>query len=319
MKLVDKLIAGIESQDIRSIARAISLVEDSVIENDGLRDVLYLMERLYPKGGRASIVGVTGAPGSGKSTLVDVLALEFAKVGKKVAVLAIDPTSPFTGGAILGDRIRMMRSLENPQIFMRSMATRGALGGLARATYEALTVLDAAGYDLILVETVGVGQVEVDVVRTVDTCMVVLVPGMGDAVQTFKAGIIEIADLFVINKADREGADLVQRDLNLLLSLANYSDASWKPPIQQTVATEAKGVAALLDSIQKHTQWLKSSSEGADRRRRIIKEAILRGAGEQLLARAMQNQESLLTQLVEKCLERKLDPISASLRLSDRT
>lgn len=316
MKLVDKLVAGIKAHDIRSIAKAISLVEDSVVGKDDLKDVLHLMEQLYPIGGRASIVGITGSPGSGKSTLVDVLALEFARQGKRVAVLAIDPTSPFTGGAILGDRIRMMRSLENPQIFMRSMATRGALGGLARATFEALTVLDAAGYDLILVETVGVGQVEVDVVRTVDTCMVVLVPGMGDAVQTFKAGIIEIADVFVINKADREGADLVQRDLNLLLSLANYGDDNWKPPIQQTVATEGKGVDALLNSIQKHTEWLKSSSKGADRRRRIIKEAILRGAGEQLLARAVRSHDVLLTELVEKCFERKLDPISASRRLT---
>ena len=316
MNLVDKLVAGIEAHDTRSIAKAISLVEDSINGQDELKDVLYLMERLYPKSGRATIVGVTGAPGSGKSTLVDVLALEFARQGKRVAVLAIDPTSPFTGGAILGDRIRMMRSLENPQIFMRSMATRGALGGLARATYEALTVLDASGYDLILVETVGVGQVEVDVVRTVDTCMVVLVPGMGDAVQTFKAGIIEIADVFVINKADRDGADLVQRDLNLLLSLANYSEGNWKPPIQQTVATEGSGLNALLSDIQRHTDWLKSSSQGAERRKRIIKEAILRGAGEQLLARAIKSQGALLDDLVERCLQRKLDPISASMVLS---
>lgn len=316
MNLVDKLVAGIEAHDTRSIAKAISLVEDSINGQDELKDVLYLMERLYPKGGRATIVGVTGAPGSGKSTLVDVLALEFARQGKRVAVLAIDPTSPFTGGAILGDRIRMMRSLENPHIFMRSMATRGALGGLARATYEALTVLDASGYDLILVETVGVGQVEVDVVRTVDSCMVVLVPGMGDAVQTFKAGIIEIADVFVINKADRDGADLVQRDLNLLLSLANYSEDSWKPPIQQTVATEGSGLNALLSDIQQHTDWLKLSSQGAERRKRIIKEAILRGAGEQLLARAIKSQGALLDDLVERCLQRKLDPISASMVLS---
>lgn len=316
MKLVDKLVAGIDAHDARSIARAISLVEDSVVGKDEFRDVLYLMERLYPKGGRATIVGVTGAPGSGKSTLVDVLAVEFARQGKRVAVLAIDPTSPFTGGAILGDRIRMMRSLENPQIFMRSMATRGALGGLARATYEALTVLDAAGYDLILVETVGVGQVEVDVVRTVDTCMVVLVPGMGDAVQTFKAGIIEIADVFVINKADRDGADLVQRDLNLLLSLANYGEGKWKPTIQQTVATEGRGLSTLLSDLQKHHDWLKSSSQGAERRKRIIKEAILRGAGEHLLARSVNSQGELLNELVDQCLSRKLDPISASLRLA---
>jgi len=237
MELVDRLRQG----DVRAVARAISMVEEGV---PGAVDVL---RETFPHGGGATVVGITGAPGAGKSSLVDRLVTDYRARGRRVGVLAVDPSSAYSGGAILGDRVRMMRHATDDGVFIRSMATRGHLGGLARAAIDAIDLLDAAGYDPIVVETVGVGQDEVDVVRVADAVGVVLVPGMGDDIQAIKAGILEIADLFVINKADRPGADRVAADLQYMLGLVD--DGRPRPEIVRTVATSGDGVAELVDGI----------------------------------------------------------------------
>jgi LAO/AO transport system kinase len=234
----------------RALARAISWMEN------GHPEARPLMAALWPRLGRAQVIGLTGAPGAGKSTLTDQLARALRAEGQRVGILAVDPTSPFSGGAILGDRIRMQRIAADPGIFIRSMATRGALGGLARATQDAIDLLDAAGFDTVLVETVGVGQDEVDVVSCVHACCVVLVPGMGDEIQAIKAGIMEVADLFVINKADRDGADQVEREVEAMKSLSPAR--AWDPPVLRTVAAQGEGVAALLEAIRAHGAWLRT-------------------------------------------------------------
>jgi LAO/AO transport system kinase len=300
----DQLLEGVLASDLRAIARAITL-----IENHSPR-ARTLSPALFRHTGRAFVLGVTGAPGAGKSTLVDQLAVEYRRRGKRVAILAIDPTSPFSGGAILGDRIRMGKTEEDPDIFLRSMATRGALGGLSRATFEAITVLDAAGYDIVLVETVGVGQVEVDVIRTVHTCLVVLVPGMGDSVQTFKAGILEIADLFVINKADRDGTDMLQRDLRLLISLADRKQDDWETKIVRTIATTGEGTAELVDRIVEHQAWLSQSQEGAVRRLNVTHDTVLKLLTDRFLSTLLQRHGSELSRLVAECVQRRSDPYS---------
>ena len=228
--LVDRLRSG----DPRALARAISTVENRA---PGWSE---LLKALFPHTGKARVIGLTGAPGAGKSTLVDQLAKHYRKENQTVGIIAVDPTSPYTGGAILGDRIRMQDHYGDPGIYIRSMATRGSLGGLARATADAATVLDASGRDLVMIETVGVGQDEVDIVRLADVTIVILVPGMGDDVQTIKAGIMEIADIFVINKSDREGAERVEREIRAMQSLATRHDR-WTPPIVKTVASEGAG------------------------------------------------------------------------------
>src|ERR1700720_5014527 len=227
METTNKIVAG----DTRTLARAATWIENRRPEAEAL------LRELFPRTGRAMIVGVTGAPGAGKSTLCDQITQVLRSEGKTVGVIAVDPTSPYTGGAILGDRIRMQRHHGDPGIYIRSMATRGSLGGLARATADAATVLDASGRDLVMIETVGVGQDEVDIVRLADVTIVILVPGMGDDVQTIKAGIMEIADIFVINKSDREGAESVEREIRALQSLATRHDA-WTPPIVKAVASQ---------------------------------------------------------------------------------
>lgn len=292
----------IQKRDIRAIARAISSAEN--LEPA----ITPLLKNLFPFTGNAHIIGVTGSPGAGKSTLVDELAYAKSSMGENVAILAVDPSSPFSGGAILGDRIRMNKSSENGSIYIRSLATRGALGGLSRATLDAVHILDAAGFNTIIIETVGVGQGEVDIVRVADTCMVVLVPGMGDAVQTFKAGIIEIADLFVINKADREGADLVERDLKLLLSLGTYTESQWKPSIIQTVATTGKGISETLSSAKSHQAWLKSSGSGAARLRSRYTEKIRTVVHAALSSRLSTDLLVPLLDSTEKCIAKKSDP-----------
>ncbi len=229
--------------DARAIARAISLIED---EAPSATD---LLRRIFPSTGRAYLIGVTGPPGAGKSTLVDRMTQELRARGRTVGVVAVDPTSPFSGGAILGDRVRMQMHAGDPGVFIRSMATRGHLGGLARATYEAALVLDASGKDVVLIETVGVGQDEVDIVRTADVSIVTLVPGTGDEVQALKAGIMEIADLFVVNKADRDGADRTVASIESLLALESYAPDAWRPPILKTQATSGAGVTDLLDAV----------------------------------------------------------------------
>ena len=239
------LAEGVLAGDPRAIARAISLVED------GAALAPALVSLIYPHTGRAYLVGITGPPGAGKSTLVDRLAADLRRQGVTVGILAVDPSSPFTGGAILGDRVRMQAHAGDPGVFIRSMATRGHLGGLARATSEAALVLDAAGRDVIVIETVGVGQDEVEIVRTADISIVVLVPGAGDDVQALKAGIMEIADVFVVNKGDREGADRTASTIDAMLALQTYGENDWRPPLVTTVATTGAGVEALVAAIDK--------------------------------------------------------------------
>ena len=232
------------------LARAISAIENRAAGSSEL------LKALFPHTGQARIIGLTGAPGSGKSTLVDQLAKHYRKENQTVGIIAVDPTSPYTGGAILGDRIRMQDHHADPGIYIRSMATRGSLGGLARATADVATVLDASGRDRILIETVGVGQDEVDIVRLADVTVVILVPGMGDDVQTIKAGIMEIADVFVINKSDRDGAERVEREIRALQSLATRNDG-WTPPVVKTVASDGTGTKELADAIASYEAYLK--------------------------------------------------------------
>lgn len=250
MPLPPDLLEPLRRGEHRALGRAISWMENG---HPGARE---LMARIWPHLGRAAVIGITGSPGAGKSTLTDQVARALRAQGQKVGILAVDPTSPFSGGAILGDRIRMQRIAADPGIFIRSMATRGALGGLARATQDAIDLLDAAGFDTVLVETVGVGQDEVDVVACVQTCCVVLVPGMGDEIQAIKAGIMEVADLFVINKADREGADQVEREIEAMKSLA--MSQGWDPPVLRTVAQQGEGVPELLAQVGEHGRWLRA-------------------------------------------------------------
>ncbi len=271
---IDSLIQKLLKGNRRALARVISLIEDSehFLER--------ALPRLYPHTGRAKTIGITGSPGAGKSTLVDNLVVDLVQRGHSVAVLAIDPSSPFTGGSLLGDRIRMSAACSYESVFIRSMATRGALGGLAPRTAEAIFALDAAGFDYIIIETVGVGQAEVDIVRNSDTVALVLVPGMGDAVQALKAGIIEIADIFVINKADYDGADRLQREILTVLSLGDVS--ARQPEIVKTVASRKEGIAELSAAVLSYQQWAQET--GTQRERT---ELFLRSAFEKHLAASL--------------------------------
>jgi LAO/AO transport system kinase len=246
-------IEHLRSGDPRALARAISTVENRV---PGYSE---LLKALFPHSGHARILGLTGAPGAGKSTLVDQLAKHYRKENRTVGIIAVDPTSPYTGGAILGDRIRMQDHFADPGIYIRSMATRGSLGGLARTTADVTTVLDASGRDLVMIETVGVGQDEVDIVRLADITIVILVPGMGDDVQTIKAGIMEIADIFVINKSDRDGAERVEREIRAMQSLSIRSD-NWTPPIVKTVASSGAGMEDLAAAIAGYEEYLQKEN-----------------------------------------------------------
>src|SRR5437016_9179216 len=276
LELVNRIAAG----DARAIARAISRVEN------GAGDASALMKEIFPLTGRGLVIGITGAPGAGKSSLVDKLAAFYRTKGERVGIIAVDPSSPFSGGAILGDRIRMQTLGLDKGVFIRSMATRGNLGGLARATVDAVAILDAAGYAKIIVETVGVGQDEVEIVKTADVCVVVLVPGMGDDVQAMKAGIMEIGDIFAINKADREGVLRTEKEVEALLSLAMREDG-WQPPIVKTVAIENKGIEELAAAINQCRESQQKTDANGSRRQAIARWRILELLRERLRAQAL--------------------------------
>ncbi len=263
MEIVDKLL----NHSRLALSKAITAVEN---EYD---DAVKIMTEIYPHTGNAYVIGITGPPGAGKSTMTDKLAKEYRKRGKTVGIVAIDPTSPYSGGAILGDRIRMMDLTADEGIFVRSMATRGSLGGLSQKAGDAVKLMDAYGMDVIIVETVGVGQSEVDIVKTADTTMVVVIPGMGDDIQAIKAGILEIGDLFTINKADREGTDKLNIEIEMMLEL-NPEHVSWRPPINRTIASKGIGIEAVVDSIEEHKAYLIESGKLSDIRKARIKNEV---------------------------------------------
>ena len=297
-------IERLRSGDPRALARAISTVENRAT------DSAELLKALFPHSGKARILGMTGAPGAGKSTLVDQLAKHYRREGKTLGIIAVDPTSPYTGGAILGDRIRMQDHHADPGIYIRSMATRGSLGGLARTTADVATVLDASGRDLILIETVGVGQDEVDIVRLADITVVILVPGMGDDVQTIKAGIMEIADIFVINKSDREGAERVEREVRVMQSLATRNDG-WTPPIVKTVASDGRGVEELAASIAHYEAYLKKENLEVKRNIQNWQERLVEMLRDAMLERARgELGNGRVEQYATEIAEHKRDPYS---------
>ena len=297
---VDQLRAG----DPRALARAISTVENRTA---GWSE---LLKALFPHSGQARILGLTGPPGAGKSTLVDQLAHHYRKEKRTVGIIAVDPTSPYTGGAILGDRIRMQEHFSDPGIYIRSMATRGSLGGLARTTADVATVLDASGRDLVMIETVGVGQDEVDIVRLADITIVILVPGMGDDVQTIKAGIMEIADIFVINKCDRDGAERVEREIRALQSLAVRSD-HWTPPIVKTISSQGAGIAELAVAIRDYETYLQKENLAVSRKVENWQNRLLEMLRDGLLERAREQLgNGALARYAAEVAEHRRDPYS---------
>jgi LAO/AO transport system kinase len=305
LPVVEAWAEQIRAGDIRAISRAITAIED------GHPEAELLMRKLFPHTGGAAIVGVTGAPGTGKSTLVDRLAGHYRAAGQTVGIVAVDPTSPFTGGAILGDRIRMQGHATDEGIFIRSMATRGWLGGLAEATSEAALVLDAAGKQLILIETVGVGQDEVEIVRLADCTLVVLVPGLGDDVQSLKAGLMEIGDVFVINKSDHPGADRFERQLRAVLEIVPPRD-SWRPPLVRTVATEGAGITELAAAIDRFRAEMLAEGRRPARRIAHWKQRLLELLHRRLMLRVGRHlDEKQLERLAEEVAWRRQDPFSA--------
>lgn len=298
------IVAGILAGDRRAVARLISMVE-----NDG-QEARRALSALYPHTGRAHIVGVTGAPGVGKSTLVNGLAKEYRKRDRTVGIVTVDATSPFSGGALLGDRIRMQELSNDPDVFIRSMATRGSLGGLARATSDAVKVLDAAGYGVIFVETVGAGQSEVEIAKAAHTTIVVAAPGLGDEIQALKAGILEIADIFAVNKADCEGAD---RKVLELETMFDFNNRDWRPPILKTIALHGEGVAAVVDAIEGHAAYLRESGQFRLRERERI-EGELKGILRQKLMRRLFDKvdDGHFEALLDRVAKRELDPYLAA-------
>lgn len=314
MNTPETLAEGVLKGNVRALARSISAVENAT------PIALPLMKIIFPHTGKAQVVGLTGSPGAGKSSLTDKLAQAFRTRGKKVGIVCVDPSSPFSGGAILGDRIRMQNLATDPGIFIRSMATRGNLGGLARATADAVLLLDAAGYETIIVETVGVGQDEVDIVKTADVTLVVLVPGMGDDVQSIKAGIMEIGDVFVINKADRDGVDRTQMELESLLSLAMRPDF-WQPPIVRTIATQNQGLEELVESIGKYAEFIATNQTAADvRHERVAEQKLLELIRDRALAHIRKTvvEEDEWRDWTKRIAAREQDPYSVAETVLNR-
>jgi LAO/AO transport system kinase len=304
------LIEQMRSGDRRALSRLVTIVEN------GGDDARRALAKLYGQTGSAHIIGITGPPGAGKSTLVNELALEYRRRGLTVGILAVDPTSPFSGGAILGDRIRMQPLGHDPNIFVRSMASRGQLGGIARATGDVVKVLDAAGFDKVIVETIGAGQAEVEIAREAHTTVVVEVPGLGDDVQAIKAGILEIADVFVVNKADREDADKTRRHLQTMMQLSHEQRENWAVPIVMTVATKAQGIAEAVDAIEAHIAHLKAGPYFAARERgRIEREfrGILQGLALALVQDRVSREQR--EAVIERIQTRDIDPYSAAERM----
>jgi len=299
---VEQVLAG----DIRAISRAITAIENHHPEAEEI------LRRVFPHTGKGYLAGITGAPGTGKSTLVDRLASHYRREQQRVGIIAVDPTSPFTGGAILGDRIRMQGHASDTGIFIRSMATRGFLGGLARATAEVALLLDAAGKQSVLIETVGVGQDEIDIVRLADCIVVVMVPGLGDDIQNMKAGLMEIADIFVLNKSDREGADRLEQQLHAMLQLAPEREG-WRPPVVRTVATENKGIDALAKAITEFRERFATSKQRREKKIEHWKQRLMEMLETRLLERALDGEAGgkLLAELAESVAERRTDPFSA--------
>lgn len=303
---MEQVVKEILSGKKLAVSRAISTVED---EGDKAEE---LMKKLYPHTGKAHIIGITGAPGAGKSTLTDKLIKAYRERGKTVGVVAIDPTSPYSGGAILGDRIRMMDTSMDSGVFIRSMATRGSLGGLSSKTSDAVKILDAAGYEIIIIETVGVGQSEVDIVKNADTTIVVLVPGLGDDIQAIKAGILEIGDMFIINKSDRDGADRLHVEIEMMLDLGGEK-RDWRPPIARTIAARNEGVKEAVDLIEEHRVYLNDSGQLAIRREERVENEFVAMLLNDLQKRILKplNQGERLHKIVEELSNRKNDPYTA--------
>jgi LAO/AO transport system kinase len=309
--LTADLAAEVLAGDPRAVGRAITRVE----RGDGVAD---LLKRIFPRTGAARVVGITGPPGAGKSTLVTQITRALRTAGERVGIVAIDPSSPFSGGAILGDRIRMSELDSDPGVFIRSMATRGALGGLSRATNDAVDVLDAAGFSIVIIETVGVGQDEVDVVRAADSVAVVIPPGLGDDIQALKAGILEIADLFIVNKADREGSDRTVAELKMNLDFS--APEGWRAPVLKTVATRNEGIDAVVAELDRHRRHLAEAGEARERRLRRSR-ARLRALLEAKFFRAVENDSRNpqgLEDAVVALTDRTVDPYSAAAQLFER-